>query len=566
MDSCTQKFDNELDFTSRRLRFESPLTGSSAHKTEKERRLASGDRGTTKTTVLTTTGTITERSVLVEKTAQTLAKETMSAFVQTSFGGSSEKDLRVDHIFYQNKISALEQEVWKLRNKEKSTGEIQKPETPVNSKSDFSLEVQLKEKTRELQNAQMHHRMLEKRIDEVGRDFEEAISLLDQKNIDFESEKLTNLTLREDVQRLRIELNEVANGTHNTSVGAFHTSTPIPVAESPAVDPKIRQDYERLLKAYQQLEYDFRDAAVMAEELLKEKGKLEKMVNLQSQKPSSSPKLTSMQKTIDDLKNSQKTLREKHDEVMRERNRLKDELSRHVSELSSSKMQLNSTRQEVGASQESARSEVTKLKAEIQTLQKRLEVAEREKLTLSAKKEHKNQRDLAEVRDRDLVIEDLRSEIDELNRQIDSSETKIDLLKHETRDLQKAGEEVAKECFLVTGEKLAVEKKVKDMSERLEKCNKELTLLKTDLSCKDKQVNLLERNYKNMENKFKSIAEQSWLDKLLGKTNLSPKKTKVRRSQTMANIYDHHDRSELHQKQVEILDETKEVTHIHKEI
>ena len=112
MDSCTQKFDNELDFTSRRLRFESPLTGSSAHKTEKERRLASGDRGTTKTTVLTTTGTITERSVLVEKTAQTLAKETMSAFVQTSFGGSSEKDLRVDHIFYQNKISALEQEVW----------------------------------------------------------------------------------------------------------------------------------------------------------------------------------------------------------------------------------------------------------------------------------------------------------------------------------------------------------------------------------------------------------------------------------------------------------------------
>lgn len=168
------------------------------------------------------------------------------------------------------------------------------------------------------------------------------------------------------MQRLRIELNEVANGTHNTSVGAFHTSTPIPVAESPAVDPKIRQDYERLLKAYQQLEYDFRDAAVMAEELLKEKGKLEKMVNLQSQKPSSSPKLTSMQKTIDDLKNSQKTLREKHDEVMRERNRLKDELSRHVSELSSSKMQLNSTRQEVGASQESARSEVTKLKAEIQ--------------------------------------------------------------------------------------------------------------------------------------------------------------------------------------------------------
>ena len=106
-------------------------------------------------------------------------------------------------------------------------------------------------------------------------------------------------------------------------------------------------------------------------------------------------------------------------------------------------------------------------------------------------------------------------------------------MKHETRDLQKAGEEVAKECFLVTGEKLAVEKKVKDMSERLEKCNKELTSLKTDLvsfsaqcsllfcsellnncnlfylqSCKDKQVILLERNYKNLENKFKSIAEQ----------------------------------------------------------
>ena len=52
-------------------------------------------------------------------------------------------------------------------------------------------------------------------------------------------------------------------------------------------------------------------------------------------------------------------------------------------------------------------------------------MAEREKLTLSAKKEHKNQRDLAEVRDRDLVIEDLRSEIDELNRQIDSSKSVV---------------------------------------------------------------------------------------------------------------------------------------------
>ena len=44
---------------------------------------------------------------------------------------------------------------------------------------------------------------------------------------------------------------------------------------------------------------------------------------------------------------------------------------------------------------------------------------------MSAKKEHKNQRDLAEVRDRDLVIEDLRSEIDELNRQIDSSKSVV---------------------------------------------------------------------------------------------------------------------------------------------
>lgn len=80
----------------------------------------------------------------------------------------------------------------KLRNKDKSP-EVHKPETPVNSKSDLNLEAQLREKTRELQDARKQHRELEKRLDQVEKDFDEAIALLDKKNIDFDNEKLTNL-------------------------------------------------------------------------------------------------------------------------------------------------------------------------------------------------------------------------------------------------------------------------------------------------------------------------------------------------------------------------------------